>query len=204
MPGSSIIKLMGIAVENAIVKIEGSKWVEKGPILITHWGLSGPAIIRLSAWAAIELYEANYRFNVIINWLGIPENEVREKWNGIRDKQGSASIPNRLWEYFIHSCAILPETKWSELASKEQNKLIHILTTNTLAVEGKTTFKEEFVTCGGISKTEIDPLTMESKIERNLFFGGEIIDVDGITGGFNFQHAWSSGYIAAKAIAARS
>lgn len=207
-PSSSLKQLMGVVADQAIVKIEGSKLVEQGPVLITHWGLSGPAILRLSAWGARELYENKYHFNVIVNWLGKPENEVRDKWNEIRNKQGSNSISvknpfgvaNRLWDFLLHECQLTPDTKWSELASKDQNKLINILTTHRIAVEGKTTFKEEFVTCGGIDLTEIDPNTMESRLVKNVFFGGEIMDVDGITGGFNFQHAWTSAFIAAKNI----
>jgi len=207
-PSSSLKQLMGVVADQAIVKIEGSKLVEQGPVLITHWGLSGPAILRLSAWGARELYENKYHFNVIVNWLGKPENEVRDKWNEIRNKQGSNSISvknpfgiaNRLWDFLLLECQLSPDTKWSELASKDQNKLINILTTHRIAVEGKTTFKEEFVTCGGIDLTEIDPNTMESRLVKNVFFGGEIMDVDGITGGFNFQHAWTSAFIAAKNI----
>jgi len=208
-PHSSIKELMGLVAEHAIVKIEGSKLTEQGPVLITHWGLSGPAILRLSAWGARELNECGYKFTIVVNWLGIPESEVRLKWNELRNKQGSTQIgtknlygiPARLWEYLIGECQIPKETKWSELPSKEQNKLIHILTTHVILVEGKTTFKEEFVTSGGIKLDEIDASTMESKLIKNLFFGGEIMDVDGITGGFNFQHAWTSGMLAARKIA---
>ena len=144
-----------------------------------------------------------------VNWLGQPESDIRERWSTIRIRQGANrldaknpfGLPNRLWDYLLKECAISAQIKWSELPSKEQNKLIHILTTHLIAVEGKTTFKEEFVTCGGISLAEIEPSTMESKLVKGLYFGGEIMDVDGITGGFNFQHAWTSGYIAASSIA---
>jgi len=208
-PSSSLKELMGVVVENAIVKIEGSKLTEQGPVLITHWGLSGPAILRLSAWGARELQQSSYSFKVIVNWLGQPESDIRERWSTIRIRQGANrldaknpfGLPNRLWDYLLKECAISAQIKWSELPSKGQNKLIHILTTHLIAVEGKTTFKEEFVTCGGISLAEIEPSTMESKLVKGLYFGGEIMDVDGITGGFNFQHAWTSGYIAASSIA---
>jgi hypothetical protein len=208
-PSSSLKELMGVVVEHAIVKIEGSKLTEQGPVLITHWGLSGPAILRLSAWGARELQQSSYSFKVIVNWLGQPESDIRERWSTIRIRQGANrldaknpfGLPNRLWDYLLKECAIGAQIKWSELPSKEQNKLIHILTTHLIAVEGKTTFKEEFVTCGGISLAEIEPSTMESKLVKGLYFGGEIMDVDGITGGFNFQHAWTSGYIAASSIA---
>jgi len=208
-PSSSLKELMGVVVEHAIVKIEGSKLTEQGPVLITHWGLSGPAILRLSAWGARDLQQSSYSFKVIVNWLGQPESDIRERWSTIRIRQGANrldaknpfGLPNRLWDYLLKECAIGAQIKWSELPSKEQNKLIHILTTHLIAVEGKTTFKEEFVTCGGISLAEIEPSTMESKLVKGLYFGGEIMDVDGITGGFNFQHAWTSGYIAASSIA---
>ena len=137
---------------------------------------------------------------------------MREKWNAIRNQQGSNTLgqknpfrlQQRLWIYLLQCSQNKPETKWSELTSKEQNKLIHVLTSQAFEVKGKTTFKEEFVTCGGISLDQIDPNTMQSKLIDGLFFGGEILDVDGITGGYNFQHAWTSGYLAAATIAAHS
>jgi hypothetical protein len=200
---------MGISVENATVKLIGSKLAEQGPLLITHWGLSGPAILKTSAWGARELAERNYEFSIAVNWINENENQLRDKWNSIRNAQGanklSAKNPfgfqSRLWLYFLDEVAVNPETKWSELNAKEQNKLIHILTSQEFNIKGKTTFKEEFVTCGGINLSEIDPHTMQSKLVPNLYFGGELLDIDGITGGFNFQNAWTSGYLAAKNIA---
>ena len=208
IPKHPMNDLMGVVVENATVKIVGSKLQEQGPILVTHWGLSGPAILRLSAWGAIELFAKNYEFSVVINWLSINENELRNDWNAIREKQKQLQLknknpfglPNRLWEFLLPLCEINPETKWSELPSKEQNKLIHILTTHEFAIKGKTTFKEEFVTSGGILLDEVDANTMQSKLVSNLFFGGEILNIDGITGGFNFQNAWTCGFIAAQNI----
>jgi predicted Rossmann fold flavoprotein len=171
--------------------------------------LSGPAVLKLSAYGAIELAEKNYDFVVIVNWLSLPESKLRDKWNAIRDGQNANRIgsrnpfdlPQRLWEYFLNEVGIDEDSKWSELPSKEQNKLIHILTTHELDVKGKTTFKEEFVICGGVDLAEVNPLTMESKLVPNLYFGGEILNIDGVTGGFNFQNAWTSGYIAGKSIA---
>ncbi len=208
-PQSPLNELMGVAVEKAVVKIESSKLEECGPVLITHWGLSGPAILRLSAWGARELAQQQYHFTVIINWLGQSEQQIRDQWNAIRNKQGANTLgtknpfelPKRLWEFCLHQCDIDLQTRWSELNSKAQNRLIHLLTTHKIAVSGKTTFKEEFVTCGGVSLSQIEAKTMESSLLKDLFFCGEIMDVDGITGGFNFQHAWSSGYIAAQTIA---
>ncbi len=212
MPQHPICELMGVSVEQVSVKIVGSKLSASGPILITHWGLSGPAILKLSAWGARELQRSNYHFMVLVNWIDTPENQLREEWTSIRLQQGGLTlgsknpfkIPQRLWDFLLNSCQISTDTKWSELPAKEQNKLIHILTTHELQVQGKTTFKEEFVTCGGVDLSEIDAHTMESKKVPNVFFSGEILDVDGITGGFNFQHAWTSGYVAAKAIVEKS
>lgn len=212
IPDKNLHELMGLSVEDASVKIVGSKLQESGPVLITHWGLSGPAILRLSAWGARELNACNYHFSIQINWINQHENVLRENWNHIRSQQKTSTlgqknpfgIQQRLWNYLIQFCGILPTTKWSELNAKEQNKLIHTLTAHTLEVKGKTTFKEEFVTCGGINLNEITPSTCESKLIKGLYFGGEILNVDGITGGFNFQHAWTSGFLAAKSIATNS
>lgn len=209
IPNSNLKELMGVAVSNVQVKIAGSKLEESGSLLITHWGLSGPAVLKLSAYGAKELADKNYDFVVIVNWLTLPENKLRDKWNAIRDGQNANRIgrrnpfdlPQRLWEYFLNEVGIDEDSKWSELPSKEQNKLIHILTTHELHVKGKTTFKEEFVICGGVDLAEVNPLTMESKRVPNLYFGGEILNIDGVTGGFNFQNAWTSGYIAGKSIA---
>jgi predicted Rossmann fold flavoprotein len=197
---------MGVVVENAICKIIGTKLEEQGPVLVTHWGFSGPAILRLSAWGALELQEKNYDFTIIINWIGKKESELRANWNELRNKQNHLQLknknpfglPTRLWDFILQENEIDDTTKWSELPSKEQNKLIHTLTTHTFQVKGKTTFKEEFVTCGGVQLNEVDADSMQSKIVPNLFFGGEILNIDGITGGFNFQNAWTCGFVAAK------
>lgn len=201
--------LMGLSVLNGIVKIIGTSFEEKGPILITHWGLSGPAVLKLSAWAAPLLAEKEYQFSIAVNWIGIKENELRLQWNDTRKALGGNglfqknpfALPQRLWEYLLIQVGVESSTKWSELTANTQNKLINILCTHTMEVSGKTTYKEEFVTAGGVDTQEINPETMESKIVRGLYFGGEIMNVDGITGGFNFQHAWCSGYLAGKAIA---
>jgi len=206
IPNHSINKLMGVVVENAICKIIGTKLEELGPVLVTHWGFSGPAILRLSAWGALELQEKNYDFTIIINWIGKKESELRANWNELRNKQSHLQLknknpfglPTRLWDFILQENEIDDTTKWSELPSKEQNKLIHTLTTHTFQVKGKTTFKEEFVTCGGVQLNEVDADSMQSKIVPNLFFGGEILNIDGITGGFNFQNAWTCGFVAAK------
>ena len=210
MPGNGINQLMGVSVESATVKIVGSKLQQTGPVLITHWGMSGPAILKLSAWAARELAACNYTFQVIINWVPeFNEHTLRERMVFIRERDAAQKVagknafglPARLWQYFIGQCGIEGDWRWAHLPGKQQQKLIHILTSQIFDVKGKTTFKEEFVTSGGVNLQEIDANTMQSKKVPNLYFAGEIMDVDGVTGGFNFQHAWTSGFIAAKSIA---
>jgi predicted Rossmann fold flavoprotein len=210
MPGNSITELMGVAVEKAAVKVAGSKLSQEGPLLITHWGMSGPAILRLSAWGARQLADMNYHFTLLVNWLpDYREIDLRSDWQSYRDeyatqKTGNRNpfgLPNRLWQYLLKTSDINPEIRWAEIPSREQNKLIKNLTAQEFPVKGKTTFKEEFVTCGGIKLSEIDPNTMQSKIRTGIFFAGEVMDIDGITGGFNFQNAWTSGWISAKSIA---
>ena len=209
MPGNSITALMGVAVENASVKIVGSKLSESGPLLITHWGMSGPAVLKLSAWGARELAKNNYAFSILVNWIpDFNENSLRDKMQQLRFELAAQKIinrnpfalPNRLWEYLLVQSGIHPDLRWADLPAKEQNKLIKNLCSQEFAVNGKTTFKEEFVTAGGIELNEIDFNTMQSKKHPGLFFAGEIINIDGITGGYNFQNAWTTGWIAAKAI----
>ncbi len=210
IPNNPIKELMGISIEEAIVKISGTKFYQKGPLLITHWGLSGPAVLKLSAFAARELHDLGYDFKITINWLPeFNEQTVRDKFLLLRDQLASQKIinrnpfflPQRLWEYFLQQSGINLNSRWADLPAKQQNILIKILCAQEFNVKGKTTFKEEFVTAGGIKLSQIDANTMQSKIVPHLFFAGEVMDVDGITGGFNFQHAWTSGWIAGKAIA---
>ena len=210
MPHNAITKLMGLSVENVRVKIVGEKLETDGPLLITHWGFSGPAILKMSAYAALILAEQNYDFTVIINWLPIyNENLLREKMQLLRFDMATTKmqnknpflLPSRLWEYLLLESGIKDGIKWADLPAKEQNLLIKNLCLQSFKVKGKTTFKEEFVTAGGVNTEEINVNTMESKLQKNLFFAGEVINVDGVTGGFNFQNAWTTGWIAAKAIA---
>lgn len=210
MPKHPITSLMGVSVPNVSLKVIGTKLKESGPLLITHWGLSGPAVLKLSAWGARQLAERNYHFEVAVNWLGeINETALRSEWSFYREqmsvqKIGNKSpfpLPNRLWHFLLQEAGIDTDIKWAELKSVHQNKLIQLLTNSIYSISGKTTFKEEFVTAGGISLSEINPQTMESRIVPDLYFAGEVMDVDGITGGFNFQHAWTSGFIAASSIA---
>ncbi len=211
MPGNPITKLMGVSVENVRVKITGTKLEQEGPLLITHWGLSGPCVLKLSAWGARELKERNWKFGISISWLPhYNEQQLAEKFQSLRFDMAAQKIinknpfglPQRLWEYLLAFSDVNAERRWADLPSKEQNRLTRNLCNCTFEIKGKTTFKEEFVTAGGIKLNEVDPNTMMSKKMPNLFFAGEILDVDGVTGGFNFQHAWTSGFIAAKSIAA--
>ncbi len=209
MPGNKISALMGLSVPMATVKIMGTKLIEKGPLLITHWGMSGPAILKLSAWGARTLADASYKFTIMVNWLSDDtEQSLRASWHNLRNELAAQKManknpfgmPNRLWNYLLVLSEIKEETRWGDLPSKEQNKLIKNLTAGEFIVNGKTTFKDEFVTCGGIKLSEIDPNSMQSKKIEQLYFAGEIMDIDGVTGGFNFQNAWTSGWIAANAI----
>lgn len=207
MPKNPITQLMGIVVEPATAKIIGTKLIADGPLLITHWGMSGPAILKLSAWGARILAEKNYAFDVSINWLhDKKEDAVRNQIEQTIQQQGAKkmtnwnpfSFANRLWEFLLEKSEISLETRWQELGKKGKNRLINNLVNDVYTVNGKTTFKEEFVTAGGISLDQIDFQTMESKEVSGIFFAGEILDIDGITGGFNFQAAWTTGWIAGK------
>jgi predicted Rossmann fold flavoprotein len=206
MPKHPITELMGVSVPEVTIKIAGTKIVQKGPLLITHWGMSGPAVLKTSAIAARELAERGYEFQVVINWLNdMSDTDMREYISRLRREQGKQlvqhknpfDLPKRLWEYQLLQCGIKEDIRWGELPAAAQNKLVEHLLRDIYSVKGKTTFKEEFVTCGGVNLVEIDPHTMQSRVVQGLYFAGEILDADGITGGYNFQHAWSSAWIAA-------
>ena len=207
MPNHPVRKLMGTVINPAHVKIEGTKLQASGPLLITHWGMSGPAILLLSAWGARVLQEKGYEFAILVNWLhDQKEEELKRSLQKIRRSNENKMLVNfsglpitqRLWEYLLEKAGIPTVMRWKELAGKSENKLINILLQDRYEVSGKTTFKEEFVTAGGVSMQEIDVHRMETKKIPGLFFAGEILDIDGITGGFNFQAAWTTGYIAGK------
>ena len=209
IPNNAITKLMGTSAANAIVKITGTKLQQQGPVLITHWGLSGPAVLKLSAFGALELQESNYRFTVSVNWTGIKnENEVRDLLLQTRNHSGAkklinqkpVNIPGRLWEYILQTAGADGEMQWAKVPAALQNKIFSLLVHSQFSVIGKTTFKEEFVTAGGISIDEVDTNTLQSKLYPGLYFAGELLNVDGITGGFNFQHAWTSGWLVANAV----
>lgn len=200
--------LMGVAVPEAEVRIAGSKFSQRGSLLITHWGLSGPAVIKLSAWAAEELFKQNYTFTALVNWTGVPETEVRHSLMKLKTDNSKKQIttsplfnlPKRLWEHLCAKAAIEEKKIWADVPNKSINKLIELLFACPFHIRGKTTFKEEFVTCGGISLADIDLKTMESKKTPGLYFAGEVLNIDGETGGFNFQAAWTTSYLAATAI----
>ena len=205
---SRIKDLMGLSAF-AKVKVKGSKLEAAGPLLITHWGMSGPGILRLSAWGARELFDKHYQFILQVNWL----NEVtfEEAINTLKElkqehakkavsKKSPFEFPNRLWESLVLASGIEGETKWADLSKQQLTNLANQLTNGEFQVNGKSTFKEEFVTAGGIDLKEINFKTMESKLHENLYFAGEIVNVDAITGGFNFQNAWTSGFIVAQSI----
>ncbi len=207
MPKENITSLMGISVPNAIVNIQGSKLSSNGPLLITHWGMSGPAILKLSAFGARELFESNYNFQVRINWIGNKQqDDVRESIKAIFSQNSKKDIgtlkiydlPKRLWHHFLDKCSIPISANAGEMGSKSINRITNSLTSDIYQVTGKTTFKEEFVTCGGISLKAVHAKSLASKISPHLYFCGEILDIDGITGGFNFQAAWTTAFIAAQ------
>ncbi len=209
MPKHPITNLMGLSVDKAKVKILNTKLEQHGPLLITHWGLSGPAILKLSAWGARQLAVSNWQFDLLVNWVpGFNEQQLAEKLQSLRFELASQKIinrnpfglPQRLWEFLLGQTGVQVEKRWADLSAKEQHKLARNLCASAFTIAGKTTFKEEFVTAGGVKLGEVDPNTMMSRKFPNLYFAGEVLDVDGITGGFNFQHAWTSGWIAAKSI----
>ena len=207
MPGESVKEMMGLVVKDALVRIQGTKLSHQGPVLITHWGMSGPAVLKLSAWGARELQSRGYAFNIQVNWIGIANeievNEHLDEWLPTNRKKKLANacpfdLPKNFWLYLIGKAELLPDSLWLEMGKKSRNKLINTLLNDIYAVKGKTTFKEEFVTCGGINTSEVDFQTMQSRIVPRLYFAGEVLDVDGITGGFNFQAAWSTGFVAGR------
>ncbi len=202
-------ELPGVSVEDVQVSIPGTKLKQRGPLLITHTGASGPAILRLSAWGARELHSKNYNFPLRIHWLpdSNPESLLAEIQKR-RESHGGQTVlrsrwnplPARLWEQLVLQSGITAETKWSRLAKPEALKLAALLTATELPVSGKSMNKEEFVTCGGIPLPEVDFKTMESRLVPGLHFAGEALDIDGVTGGFNFQAAWTTGWIAGCAM----
>ena len=207
MPNESIISLSGIALKQVRIKIIDTKIDLLGPLLITHWGMSGPVILKASSIGARDLFEKEYSFDIHINWLIETNTEILFKkledysmlfYNKLLSKQNPFDLPSRLWLFLIEKSNLNDNKRWGELGKKNMRKLIEFLTKDLYSVIGKTTFKEEFVTCGGVSLENIDLKTLQSKIVTDLYFAGEVLDIDGLTGGYNFQSAWSTGFIAGK------
>lgn len=208
MPNEHTADLMGIVAPMATVKVQGTKIQQKGPLLFTHWGMSGPAILKTSAWGARSLSEMNYNFTISVNWSEFENEELirNELLNHkklfhkkkILNANPFKEITARLWSHLLIKSGITETLIWAECPKKQLNKLVNNLFNDTYEVKGKTTFKEEFVTCGGIDLSEINMKTMESKKLSNLFFAGEVLNLDGVTGGFNFQAAWSTAFLSAK------
>lgn len=201
--------LMGTVVENASVMIPGTKMKSGGALLITHWGMSGPAILRLSSYAARLLHDNNYRLPLSVNWVGRKDAEVLDALNDCMieyaQKQLTSfrpfDLPGRLWNYLLEkSLGARSTNRWMNLNQKELNRLTNVLCNDVYQIEGRAAFKDEFVTCGGVSLDSIHPQTLECKSYPHLFFAGEVLDIDGVTGGFNFQAAWTTAYVVAKAI----
>ena len=203
-----IKELPGVSA-NVSVSVEGTQLSTEGPLLITHWGMSGPAILKLSAWGARILHDKNYQFTIIVNWLCVVDTEECEKLLKLLKlenakktvaKKSPFAITSRLWESLVLAAGITLETKWADLNKTQIQNIANQLTKSKFSVNGKSTFKEEFVTAGGIDLKEINFKTMQSKLHENLFFAGEIMNVDAVTGGYNFQNAWTSGFVVANSI----
>ena len=207
MPKNPVTALQGVVCPQTVTKIQGTKLQASGSLLITHWGMSGPAILKLSSFGALMLRKKKYDFTLQVNWVnGTNDQELAKNLNGIIDSNPRKlltnirpyELPTRLWEHLLSKREFSKDKVWGELGKKGVNKLASLLTNDKYPVLGKTTFKEEFVTCGGISMSSINQRTLESKSCPGLYFAGEVLDIDGITGGYNFQAAWTTGWIAGK------
>ena len=202
--------LMGTVVEGVTVGLCGTKFKADGPLLVTHWGVSGPAVLRLSSYAARHLFEQGYHAMLSVNWLSQPEAEVRTllmaaaKSHPQRQVASACPVglPSRLWQHLVAKASVMK--RWADVNAKDMNRLCNVLTNDTYPITGRSTWKEEFVTCGGISLSHIDPHTLECRQRPGLYFAGEVLDIDGVTGGFNFQTAWTTAYCVAQAIAQKS
>lgn len=208
-----IKNIPGISVPNATVQLIDSAFISSGPLLITHWGISGPAVLKLSAFGALFLSAKNYQYNVLVNWVSKSKHEVLELLKSIKVRQAKKlvsqkslfeEIPRRLWERLVDASHIHSNQNWADISTNQVKNLADQLTNTILNANGKSTFKEEFVTAGGVDLKEINFKRFESKLHKNLFFAGEVLNIDAVTGGFNFQNAWTGAYIAGKAIAENS
>ncbi|MBR3387279.1 MAG: aminoacetone oxidase family FAD-binding enzyme [Bacteroidales bacterium] len=202
--------LMGLVVE-ATVSLPGTPFKADGPLLITDWGLSGPAVLKLSSYAARHLHDAGYQAPLSVNWLSLSESETRsllEELSAANPRKQVSNTPPaglqaRLWNYLTVKAGLRPDIRWAELGSKGLNKLVKTLTQDIYAIAGKTKFRDEFVTCGGVALSNLNPATLECKQYPGLYFAGEVLDIDAVTGGFNLQAAWTTGYVAAQSIASK-
>ena len=209
---SRIKDLLGISVPNATVQLEDTNLEASGPLLITHWGMSGPAILKLSAFGARVLAEKNYEYQVQVNWLSRPTHKIVNVLLNLKKKHSKKQvivrspfeeIPKRLWERFVLATTIKTTFNWADVSHEQIDALANQLTKSVYIAKGKSTFKEEFVTAGGVDLREINFKNFESKLQNNLFFVGEVLNIDAVTGGFNFQNAWTGGWLCAKALASR-
>lgn len=208
---AALTALMGIVVEQAQTALAGTKMRAEGPLLITHWGMSGPAVLKLSSHGARYLAERDYRAQLLVNWTGsVAVNDVAADLLAIAGKSprkqlGSIrpyGLQQRLWCFLLERSGLAAERTWADLGKKGLNRLVNVLTADTYAISGRGTYKEEFVTCGGVSLESVAPKTLESKVCPGLFFAGEVLDIDAVTGGFNLQAAWTTGYVAAQGLVA--
>ncbi|MCU0371189.1 MAG: NAD(P)/FAD-dependent oxidoreductase [Bacteroidales bacterium] len=204
MPAERIKELTGVSAGPVFLKIQGTRLIAEGPLLITHWGMSGPAVLKLSSFAARILNQMDYKCKIQVNWAHDLNNEtVFSYLAGMAEQYPNKMLANfrpfgmpvRLWLYLLAKVDLAEKKIWAETGKKGINKLVHILTNDVYQAEGRTTFREEFVTCGGVSLDSVDMSTMQSKAVKNLYFAGEILDIDAITGGFNLQAAWTTGYV---------
>jgi predicted Rossmann fold flavoprotein len=212
IPDPALRELAGVSVDKAQVRllVPNAKPLEQiGPLLITHWGVSGPAVLKLSAWGARLLHDSHYQATLQINWLPhYPVEKLRQELLDIKTQQGKRAIatsaplplPRRLWHYLVSRCGVKEGDRWADMSKQTMSQLLHQLTQSQYDIKGKGVFKDEFVTCGGVRLSEVDFKTMESRCCPGLYFAGEILDIDGVTGGFNFQSAWTTGWLAGQAV----
>ncbi len=203
-------ELSGLSVPQAQLRVPGSRLSARGPLLVTHWGLSGPAVLRLSAWGARHLHGLDYRFPLEVNWLnGLSPQEAGSQLQALKLSLAKKTVagharfelPLRLWQRLVTAANIPDTLRWADLDKQQLQQLTQQLTTATFTIAGKSTFKEEFVTAGGVQLKELNFKTFESRLHPNLFLAGEVLDIDAITGGFNFQAAWTGAWLAGKAMA---
>lgn len=209
VPDSPLLDLAGVSVPQARVKIKETELEQTGPLLITHWGFSGPAVLKLSAWGARILHHLDYKATFLINWLPTEsEDSIRTKIKALKQEQGGKQtgsespflLPKQLWRRLLQLSQIDVDQRWALLSNGQMQALIKQLLESSFSLQGKTTYKQEFVTCGGVNLDEVNFKTMESRLCPGLYFAGEVLDIDGVTGGFNFQNAWTTGWIAGHAM----